>query len=301
MAAGCWRAVPGSASSPGGTQLSALQTQGLAIRDSQGDFSSADVQAATSAEALPPAGVVLLTVKLYDLDDAARIAASCRIGNGLVVGLQNGISAFQHLRRTLPAEQVMVGPVYNAARLVGPGVVEYSGQRHRVVIGSPIGAMHAAATELVTIWRQAGVEAELSNDIQQVLWMKFLGFATNAALTCLSRQPAGIVYRDRDLLQLARSAITEIMTIAKAEGIALSADAADRTIALLQSFPPDMIASMRQDLDAGRRLELDGITGAIVRLGHKHALPTPFHATAYACLKPYRDGASHNPLCEQST
>ena len=81
------------------------------------------------------------------------------------------------------------------------------------------------------------------------------------------------------------------MALAAAEGVTLAADAEATTVRLLQSFPPDMVASMRQDLDAGRRLELDEITGTIVRLGIKHGISTPVHATAYACLKPYRDGA----------
>jgi len=47
---------------------------------------------------------------------------------------------------------------------------------------------------------------------------------------------------------------------------------------------------MRQDLDAGRRLELEAISGTIVRLGRKHGLATPVHDVAYACLKPYAAG-----------
>ena len=59
----------------------------------------------------------------------------------------------------------------------------------------------------------------------------------------------------------------------------------------LAAFPPEVVASMRQDLDAGRRLELESTSGAIVRRGRALGVATPFHETAYACLKPYRDGA----------
>jgi len=52
-----------------------------------------------------------------------------------------------------------------------------------------------------------------------------------------------------------------------------------------------VVASMRQDLDAGRRLELEAISGTIVRLGRKHGVATPVHEVAYACLKPFADGA----------
>lgn len=275
-----------------GKALTALRSEGLLLQGDRGQFRSGPVKADSDAAALRRAEVVILAVKLYDLGEAALLTGMCLNEGGLVVGLQNGISAPDTLRAFLPAEQVMVGPVYSAARLSAPAVVDYSGARHRVIIGSASGVVHPAAEPLIDGWRRAGVEAEVSEDIAPVLWSKFLGFATNAALTCLSRQPAGVVYRNPDLLQLARGAVREIIQLAVVEGVELAADSEDATIRLLQSFPPDMVASMRQDLDAGRRLELDDITGTIVRLGRKHGIPTPIHATAYACLKPLRDGAA---------
>lgn len=278
-----------------GAQLNALRAGGLTIRGDRGEFRANSLAVEDDPSRLRPAEAVILAVKLYDLRGAAGIAARCLAENGLVVGLQNGITAFGVLRETFSAAQVMVGPVYSAASQVAPGVVDYAGARHLAVIGSPDDGAHSAAAGLVEGWRRAGVEARISDDIERVLWMKFLGFATNAALTCLSRQPAGVVYRDPDLLDLARRAIGEIVALAEPEGVALAEDAEAATIQLLQSFPPDMVASMRQDLDAGRRLELDEITGTIVRLGIKHGIPTPVHATAYACLKPYRDGTPSSP------
>lgn len=273
-----------------GAALEALRERGLTLRGDRGEVRLGPVAADCSPEALRPADAVVLAVKLYDLREAAGIAHGCLVEGGLVVGLQNGVGAFETLAERFEPGRIAVGPVYSAARLSSPGCVEYSGARHLVVLGSPRGDVHPGVHALIAGWRRAGVEAEVSHDIDRVLWTKFLGFATNAALTCLSRRPAGVVYHDADLLDLARGSIREIAALAAAEGVNLADDAEDVTIRLLRSFPPDMVASMRQDLDAGRRLELDDVAGAIVRLGRRHGVPTPIHATAYACLKPYRDG-----------
>ncbi len=275
-----------------GAALSALRTEGPVLRGDRGDQLIGPVTAHDDPGALAPADVIIMTVKLYDLREAALAAAPLLADGGLVVGLQNGVSAFDILSETFAPEQIMVGPVYSAARLSAPCVVDYTGARHLAVIGNPAGNVHPAAGMLVEGWRRAGIEAEISDDIGRVLWMKFLGFATNAALTCLSRQSAGVVYHDPDLLDLTRASIREIAAVSKAQGMTLPADAEEITLRLLQSFPPDMVASMRQDLDAGRRLELDDIIGTIVRLGRCHNIPTPVHAAAYACLKPYRHGAA---------
>lgn len=278
-----------------GASLEALRGDGLTLTGNRGAFRSGPVPAETSIQALRPADVIVFAVKLYDLREAARAARSGLVDGGLVVGLQNGVSAYRTLSESFDHGQIAVGPVYSAARRSAPATVEFSGARHLVVIGSPRGAAHPSAQALIAGWRRAGIQAHVSDEIERVLWAKFLGFATNAALTCLSRQSAGVVYHDPDLLHLARAGIREIMALATVEGVELAGDAEDATIRLLQSFPPDMVASMRQDLDAGRRLELDDITGAIVRLGRKHGIPTPTHEVAYACLKPFRDGVP-NPV-----
>ena len=215
---------------------------------------------------------------------------SALASGGLVVGLQNGVDAAEMLGTMFDPGQVMVGPVYSAATLGADGIVQHQGQRNDVTIGRIGGAAHPHAGRLVDLWRKAGVNASLSPDIRASLWAKFLFLATNAALTCLARQPAGVVYHDRLLLDLAKRSIAEIAAVGRAEGVRLAPDAEADALAILTNFPPDVVASMRHDLDAGRRLELEGISGTIVRLGTKHGIATPVHDVAYACLKPFVDG-----------
>lgn len=275
-----------------GARLYALHDNGVAISGDGPTLSFPVVTVAEHASNLPPADVLIFAVKLYDLEDAARASRAALADGGLVVGLQNGVDAADILSRLFAPEQVMVGPVYSAATLTGDGGVRYAAGPNDVIIGNVGGARHPHADELVRIWRRAGVAASVSDDIRVALWTKFLVLATNAALTCLSRQPAGVVYHDPDLLALAERSIAEIAAVAVAEGVALPATAPAAALAFLQGFPPQVVASMRQDLDAGRRLELDGISGTVVRLGRKHGLATPLHETAFGCLKPYRDGAA---------
>jgi 2-dehydropantoate 2-reductase len=273
------------------SQVEALRSRGVELRGADGDLRLGPVQAATRIEDLPAADIVVVATKLYDLESAARGAAPGLKPGGLIVGLQNGVSAGDILGEIFPSGQVMAGPVYSACTLLEPGVVTYAGPRRSVVIGAPSGQPHPLAEQLVGYWRAAGIDAQVTTDIRAVAWTKFLGLATNAALTCLTRQAAGVVYHDPELLELTDRSIREVMAVAAAEGVVLAPGAYDETMAILQGFPAEVVASMRQDLDAGRRLELEGISGLISRLGRKHGLPTPLHDVAYACLKPYRDGA----------
>lgn len=272
-----------------GARFEQLVRDGLVITG-EGELAFPTVKVARDANDLPPADVLIFAVKLYDLDSAARAAAAALAPGGLVVGLQNGVDAAERLEAVFEPAQIMVGPVYSAASLDPGGTVRSGGNRNDVAIGNASGAVHPYAWHLVEAWRKAGVEASIAPDIKSTLWTKFLFLATNAALTCLARQPAGVVYHDPLLLDLARRSIAEIAAVGRAEGVRLDDDAEADALAILKSFPPDVVASMRQDLDAGRRLELEGISGTIVRLGRKHGIATPVHDVAYACLKPFADG-----------
>ncbi len=273
-----------------GARFDQLVRDGLVIRG-ESELLFPKVKVVQQATDLPPADVLIFAVKLYDLESAARAAADAVASNGLVVGLQNGVDSAERLGTVFDPAQVMTGPVYSAATLQPDGVVRYGGSRNDVAIGSVSGAVHPHARRLVEIWRKAGVEASIAADIRSTLWTKFLFLATNAALTCLSRQSAGVVYHDPLLLDLAERSIAEIAAVGRAEGVRLLPGAEADALAILRNFPPDVVASMRQDLDAGRRLELEGISGTIVRLGRKHGIATPVHDVAYACLKPFVDGA----------
>ena len=119
---------------------------------------------------------------------------------------------------------------------------------------------------------------------------EFVGLATNAALTALVRMPAGVIYHDPALIAVARAGFSEAAAVARALEIALPDDIVERSLAMHQRFPANMYASMYHDLTRRRPLELESLSGLIVRRGCDLGVPTPVHAMAYACLKPYVNG-----------
>ena len=102
-------------------------------------------------------------------------------------------------------------------------------------------------------------------DIRSAQWQKFVGLATNAALTSLIRLPAGNIYHDPELLELTRRALSEVAAVARVQDIALPEDIVDRALKLHQNFPRNMYASMYHDHARGRRTELESLSGLVVR------------------------------------
>ena len=192
----------------------------------------------------------------------------------------------------LPGAAVLGGCAYVSAVVAAPGRVRHNGAMSAVVVGAPEDeAARARIADFAARCRRAGFGAEVTGDARAALWRKMIGLSANAALTAAARLPAGPLYADPDVLAVAAALIGEAAAVARAVGVAVAGDAEAAALRQLRGFPADMYASMYHDLARGAPLELDGLSGHVVREGRRLGVPTPHHAALYAVLKPYRHGA----------
>lgn len=274
-----------------GEQLSAIQARGLKLVGSAGDVVITAAEATDDPGRLAPVDVVLFCVKLFDTEDAARAMAPLLSKGGVCITLQNGVDGQDRIGAIVGNDRVMGGIAFVSALIESPGVIRYTSKAPSIKLGEADGRLTERAARFRDACVAAGIGAEVVADIRTAQWHKFVGLTVNAALTSLTRKPAGVVYHDPDIVALARAMFAEAAAVARALGIKLPDDIVEWQIENHQNFPPEMYASMYHDLARGRRLELDSLSGLIVRKGRELGVPTPFHSMAYACLKPYVNGS----------
>jgi 2-dehydropantoate 2-reductase len=271
----------------------ALRTNGIRVEGTRGSWQIAPVQAISDAGAAEQSDVALMCVKLYDTASATAHWQSALQKTRAIVSLQNGMDGIDRLRAAWSGPDgptAYAGLAYVAGQLLAPGHVRTVSSMSRIQFGGPGAANDATLQSFTEACRHAEVDAECREDIASAQWAKFAALATNAALTCLTRQPAGVCFHDDELLKLARQSIDEVIATANAAGAALAPSLAADTLGFLQALPADMFASMHHDLVAGKPLELDGLSGYVVRAGLRHGVATPFHHMAWSCLRPWAQG-----------
>lgn len=278
-----------------GEHLRAIQSNGLKLTGPAGEAVIAGARATDDPSRLAPVEVVLFCVKLLDTEDAARAIAPLLSKGGACITLQNGVDGHQRVGAIVGADRVMGGIAFVSALIESPGVIRYASKAPSIKFGESDGRMSERAVRFRDACTAAGFDAEVVADVRAALWHKFVGLAVNAALTSLVRQPAGVVYHDPDLMALARAGFEEGAAVARALGVKLPDDIVEWQVKNHLGFPPQMYASMYHDLARGRRLELESLSGLIVRKGRELGIPTPFHSMAYACLKPYVNGTPDRP------
>jgi 2-dehydropantoate 2-reductase len=274
-----------------GAHLAAIREGGLQIEGPEAE-ERVRLMVSDDAAQLGPADIVLFAVKLYQAAAAAHAAAPL-FGPGTVgISLLNGVTGPEIIAQALPGATVLGGCAYVSAVIAAPGHIRHNGAMSAIVVGTPEGSPARARTEeFVERCRRAGFRAEMTGDVRKALWTKMIGLSSNAALTSAARLPAGPLYADPDVLTVAAALIGEAATVARALGAAVADDVEEAALRQLQGFPPGMYASMYHDLAKGAPLEVDGLSGHIVREGRRLGIPTPHHAALFAVLKPYRDGA----------
>jgi 2-dehydropantoate 2-reductase len=274
-----------------GAHLDAMRTNGLRITGGRGETHVMPTQATDDPAEIGPADVVLFCVKLWDVESAGERIRPI-IGPGTaVIPLQNGIDAADRLIPILGAGAVMGGVAQVSATIEAPGVVRQTGTFMKLIFGELAGGRSARGDTFLAMCRKAGFDAEHSDKILADLWLKFIVLATNSAMTAATRQPFGKLRGDPDIMAVFEAATREVVAVAKAKGIALPDDAAERNMAFLAGAPPAMMASMAHDLIRGNRIELPWLSGKVVAMGREFGVPTPAHGVLYAILKPFTEGA----------
>lgn len=274
-----------------GAHLAAMRSKGLRVEGGRGETHVMPTQATDDPATVGPVDVVLFCVKLWDVESAGRQIRPMVGKETAVVTLQNGIDAHERLIPILGEQAVMPGVANISAVIAEPGVIRQTGTVMRMVFGELDGSKSARGQAMAAACAGAGIDGVLSDAILTQLWMKFVLLASNAGMMALARLPIGHLREDPDIAPYFIAAYEEVVAVGRAAGIALPADAVERTLDFNRNAPAHLMASMGADLLRGNRIELPWLSGKVIELGRKHGVPTPTHAFLYAMLKPYIMGA----------
>ncbi len=266
-----------------GAHLEAMQRRGLTVRTPEGE-STIPVTALADTESVGAVDVVLFCVKSYDTAPAAHALAPLMAPDTAVLTLQNGVDNVEVIASIIGSEAVLAGAVYVALQLVGPGLILRTGGDGKIAFGELTGHVTERVQRIAGAFQQSGIPHDVSADIQRVLWEKFLFITGVGGVTALARAGVGPILASPEGRALLTASCAEIVAVAEATGTPLRKDAVDAVIKQAATLPPQWRSSMARDLEEGRRVEVDALSGAVVRRGLAHGISTPVHHTIAACL-----------------
>ncbi len=272
-----------------GAHLEAIHTKGLQLDSVLGDVLVYPAQASDSPADVGRVDVVLLGVKTWQVPEAAAAIRPLIGPATFVVPLQNGVEAPSLLAASCLGAECVGGGLCSAFSFIaGPGHIRHLGGTTLTFIkfGELDNQKTARVERLREAFARAGVAVEVPADIHVALWQKFMLAVPVGGLGAVTRAPIGVLRTVPDTRKLLERGMEEIYQVARARKIPLSDDIVTRSMAAVDTFTPSGTTSLQRDIAAGQQSELEGWTGAVVRLGAEAGVATPLHAFLYASLLP---------------
>lgn len=269
-----------------GEHLQAIRRNGLKFIDVEGNTRTVRPTLATDDPSqLPPADIVLLCVKGYDLESAAAAIKTKVAPGGAVLPLLNGADIRERVKQQLPDTTVYPGTIYISSTIIAPGTVQHMGGKGIIIFGKDADHPQDEARQLRQLFEQSGIPIDWHEDAYPQIWTKFLFIAPFALATAVHDSTIGEILADEEKKAKARKMMEEVAAVARAEKVDLPAEAVENAMKQAANFPFETKTSFQRDVAAGKpKDERDLFGGTMQRLAEKHNMSVPVTNEYYSAL-----------------
>ena len=241
------------------------------------------LEASTEMAAVDGAQVVLFSVKTTDNAATARAIAPLLSNDALVLSMENGVDNVEQIRAAARIE-ALPSVVYVAASVPRPGSVKHVGRGDLVV-----GPKNAKTERLAALFARANIPCRITENIEGELWTKLVWNCALNPVSALGRAKYGQLAGSPDAWKVVETAVYEVLAVARAANIhppGLEDPQAALAGALkIATQMAEALSSTAQDMNRGKRTEIDSLNGYVSRRGAELGVRTPVNQALYALVK----------------
>lgn len=268
-----------------GEHLKAIKSRGLIVKSIDGDFKVEQIKASDKISDIDNPDLVIVAVKAWQIKGLREEIKKVLKDETLILPLQNGVLAADELAETIDKKHILGGLCRIISKIEAPGVIRHIGVNPTIVFGELDKAKTGRVNKIHELFKSAGIESKISEDIEADLWRKFISICVSGLLA-ISNTTYGELREIKETRQLMIDLIKEIFALSQKIGVNLEADFIEKTLSFIDTFPYDSTASLTRDVWEKRPSEIEYQNGAVVRLGEKYGVPTPINKFVYICILP---------------
>ena len=254
--------------------LDAIRRDGLRLSTDSGSRVVGNLRACRPEQAGPAPQLLIVFTKTMHTEAALESARALLGPDTAVLSLQNGLGNVERIGRHAPRERVMVGMTTWPADKPGPGQVSSHG-RGAIHMMSADGKPHAHLRRAVDALNSAGLDSAADPDVWSAIWEKVAFNAAMNSLCALTRCTVGELANVPDGEALALRVVAEAAAVARAGGIAFDEARVAGTVRFALANHKTHKPSMLQDVLAGRKTEVEAISGAIAAAAREAGMAVP--------------------------
>ncbi|HCQ31591.1 TPA: hypothetical protein DIU27_04385 [Candidatus Collierbacteria bacterium] len=263
-----------------GNSFGAIKKDGLVLNSPDGIHRIFQVRLIEHISEITDPDLIILAVKSYDLENVASELEDVVNSNTMVITIQNGLDNDKVVVGHLEC-LVFPGLVLVAAAKTAPNEITQRGSQRKLVFGSRDGKITSRMLEIESVLKSAGIDAHVSESIDQELWNKFLFVLSFASATVAQMGPIGEALGNSQNLKIYKDVLREAILVGKSEGVEFEPNIFEATLKGALDFDPLAVSSMLVDIQNHRRTEVDALHGVLIRLSKKHGLSVPATEAVY--------------------
>ncbi len=270
---------------PWQAHIDAIRSGGLRVEGASGNRTVTSIHATTRPDEAGGCDLYVIATKASGVGPAARSIASMAGPDALVLTIQNGLGAGERIAEHMPTGNVLLGVAQGfGASMVAPGHAHHNAMT-MIRIGEMTGGLTPRLERLVELWRQAGFDVRGFEDINQLIWEKFLCNVTFSAPCTVFDCTIGELMTDPDRWAIGLGCAKEAYLLGQAIKIAFSFKDPIAYVTAFGEGMPHARPSMLLDHQARRPSELDAINGQVPMLGRELGIETPYNHTVSTILR----------------
>ncbi len=252
-----------------------LQENGLTLEEN-GQDNKYTPHATTSTEGMEPVDLIILFVKAL-FSKAALAGNKNLIGeNTYVMTLQNGSGHEDILGEFVAQDHIIIGTTEDNGAVLGMGHIRHGG-KGRTNVGMLVEDTNAFLPKLKETFDACGFDVLIHENIQQLIWDKLFTNVSLSALTGVLQVKMGFIASNEYAWNLTKTLVHEAIEVATAMGLKFDEEYMLEKVRKTSEGSPEGVTSICADLGAGRRTEVDTISGSVVRAAKKVGVAAPSH------------------------
>jgi 2-dehydropantoate 2-reductase len=256
--------------------MQAVRDHGLRIEGSiaSGTF---PLKAVTRLDAIEPGTLIILTTKVSSTIEAVTPIVPLLSPSVTILCTQNGLYSERLVRDLVGDRAVTLRAITQVGAILrGPGVVEHT------VAGYTLIEEHERAAAIAAVLTASNLDGRVIPDMKVAMWRKVVFNCVINPITAITGSTVGGIV-DPKLAAIKRLVIAECLAVAAADGVTFDEDFMVTIDKVFGSAAT--LASTLQDLQKGRRTEIDHLNGAVVALGEQYGIPCPVNAALTTIIK----------------
>ncbi|GAA0894460.1 2-dehydropantoate 2-reductase [Fulvivirga kasyanovii] len=249
--------------------------KGLTLESAQGKETVQPHLTSDDPETIGHPDVLILACKSYSLESMIKAYKSCIGEDTVIITLQNVVNGKEIIRKHTDQGQVIEGCIYVASNVKKPGHIQHVGGPGKIFIGGAPAGEYQWLTELLT---EGGLDVTFEENIQSVLWKKYLFVAPVAAITTAYDITFGQLLEDDHLMNVLEKMMLEVQSLAAQKGVKLTGEDILNSKSMLTKFPYAAKSSLQLDFEGGHATEKKFLVDYIIEQSNRYGLKMPFYS-----------------------